>query len=82
MYRARPRLPPGLDRLLKRELETAIDQANLGETDTYIARQYLIAQVPQIDIAGALGVERSTISRRLPRILERVIWAAGRMGLF
>lgn len=81
MYRARVRLPVELVGLLKRDLETAIDQANLGEEDTLIARRYLIDQVPQIDIAVEIGMERSTISRRLPRILERVLWAAEQMGM-
>ena len=81
MYRARVRLPVELEELLKRELETAIDQANLGEEDTLIARRYLIDQVPQIDIATEIGMERSTVSRRLPRILGRVLWAAERMGM-
>lgn len=81
MYRARVRLPVELVGLLKRDLETAIDQANLGEKDTLIARRYLIDQVPQIDIAVEIGMERSTISRRLPRILGRVLWAAERMGM-
>lgn len=81
MYRARVRLPVELGELLKRDLETAIDQANLGEEDTLIARRYLIDQVPQIDIATEIGMERSTVSRRLPRILGRVLWAAERMGM-
>ena len=81
MYRARVRFPVELGELLKRELETAIDQANLGEEDTLIARRYLIDQIPQIDIAVEIGMERSTISRRLPRILDRVLWAAERMGM-
>ena len=81
MYRARVRLPVELVGLLKRDLETAIDQANLGEENTLIARRYLIDQIPQIDIATEIGMERSTISRRLPRILDRVLWAAERMGM-
>ena len=81
MYRARVRLPVELGELLKRDLETAIDQANLGEEDTLIARRYLIDQIPQIDIATEIGMERSTVSRRLPRILGRVLWAAERMGM-
>lgn len=76
MYRARVRLPVELEGLLKRDLEEAIDQANLGELDTLIAQRYLIDQIPQIDIATEIGVERSTISRRLPRIFDRIIWTA------
>lgn len=48
-----------------------IRQANLGIEDTEIARRYLIDQVPQIDIAFEIGLERSTVSKRIPRILER-----------
>lgn len=55
MYRARVRLPVELEGLLKRDLEEAIDQANLGELDTLIAQRYLIDQVPQIDIATEIG---------------------------
>lgn len=80
MYRARVRLPAELEDLLKRELEEAIDQANLGDTDTLIASRYLIDQVPQIDIAAEIGVERSTISRRLPPIMDRIVWTVKRLN--
>lgn len=80
MYRARVQLPTELEDLLKRELEEAIDQANLGDTDTLIASRYLIDQVPQIDIAVEIGVERSTISRRLPQIMDRLVWTVKRLN--
>lgn len=80
MYRARVRLPVELEGLLKRELEESIDQANLGDMDTMIAQRYLIDQIPQIDIATEIGVERSTISRRLPRILDRVVWTVQKLN--
>ena len=44
-------MPRPLELLLRRELEEAIEQANLGEFDTFVAKKYLIEQVPQIDIA-------------------------------
>lgn len=81
MYRARVRLPVELQYLLRNELESAIEQANLGDIDTDIAQQYLIQKIPQVDIACSLGIERSTISRRLPAILQRIAWAAGKMGM-
>lgn len=71
MQKARVRLPGGLDCLLRSEMEEVIRQANLGIEDTEIARRYLIDQVPQIDIAFEIGLERSTVSKRIPRILER-----------
>lgn len=65
-------LPESLDALLKFEMEEAIDQANLGRDDTFIAKRYLIDQWPQIDIAAELGWGKSTVSRRMPRILRKV----------
>lgn len=57
---------------MRSEMETAIQEANLGNDDTDIAWRYLIDQVPQIDIAAEFGWERSTISHRLKRILRKV----------
>ena len=53
-------------------MEACIEQANLGRDDTFIARRYLIDQWPQIDIAAELGWARSTVSKRIPRILRKV----------
>ncbi len=79
---ARVRLPDGLDSLLRSEMKAAIQEANLGRDDTDIAIRYLIDQIPQIDIAAEFGWERSTISRRLGRIIPRVEYTAHRMDLF
>lgn len=77
---ARVHLPHSLELLLRRELEEAIEQANLGEFDGAVAKKYLIERVPQIDIAIELDCERSTISRHLPRILLRVEQTVQRLG--
>ena len=69
-------LPEFLDTLLKSEMDTAIDQANLGRDDTMIAKRYLIDQWPQIDIAAELGWGRTTVCARIPRILRMVEKAA------
>ena len=55
-----------------------IEQAALGEEDTFIATRYLLDGIPQIEIAEELGdkfeksYNRSTISRRLPRIIHKI----------
>lgn len=55
-----------------------IEQAALGEEDTFIAIRYLLDGIPQIEIAEELGdkfeksYNRSTISRRLPRIIHKI----------
>ena len=79
---ARVKLPPPLDKLLRSQMETAIREANLGNDDTDIAKRYLIDQIPQIEIAAEFGWERSTISRRISRILLKVENAADKLKYF
>lgn len=79
MSAARVRLPETLENLLRSEMANAIEQANLGNDDTAIAKRYLIDQVPQMDIAIEFGYERSTISRRMPRIITKVEYTARKM---
>lgn len=79
MTAARIKLPHSLELLLRVEMEQAIEQANLGQFDTFVAKKYLIEQVPQIDIAEELGYGRTTITERIPRILEKVERTAKRL---
>lgn len=79
MTAARVRLPDSIELLLRIELEQAIEQANLGTFDTFVAKKYLIEQVPQIDIAEELGYDRTVITRRVKHILPRVEYAAKRL---
>ena len=80
-YNARVRLPGSLGQLLRSEMEIAISEANLGNSDSLIAKRYFLERVPQMDIAAELDIERSTISRRLPFIIERVEKTAQRLKL-
>lgn len=63
-----------------------IEQAALGEEDTFIATRYLLDGIPQIEIAEELGDQfkksynRSTISRRMPKIIRKIERAAIKMG--
>ena len=79
-YNARVRLPGSLGQLLRSEMEEAISEANLGNSDSLIAKRYLLERIPQIDIAIELDLERSTISRRLPSIIDRVEKTAQRLS--
>lgn len=80
-YHARVRLPEQLGSLLRSEMEKAIEEANLGNSDNLIARRYLIEQIPQVDIAAELGCSRSTICARVPHILQRVEETAKKLNL-
>lgn len=81
MAAARVRLPEDLEDLLLDEMETCIEQSNLGQMDTIIARRYLINQLPQIEIAAELGWTRSTVSLHIPRIIRKVSLTANRLGI-
>lgn len=79
MTASRIKLPRSLELLLRVEMEEAIEQANLGTFDTFVAKKYLIEQVPQIDIAEEIGYDRSVVTRRVKNILPRVEYAAMRL---
>lgn len=78
---ARVKMPKELSELLRSDLERAIYEAALHADDALIAKRYLVEKVAQIDVAAELGWERSTVSRRLPGIVERVAWAANRLKI-
>ena len=78
---ARVKMPRELSELLRSDLERAIYEAALNADDALIAKRYLVEKVAQIDVAAELGWERSTVSRRLPGIVERVAWAANRLKI-
>ena len=70
---SRARIRDDLTEGMKRSCaEERIREANLGEEDERIARMYLIGKVPQADIAEEIGYERSTISRRMKRIIRKM----------
>ena len=76
---ARIKMPATLELLLRYELEQAIEQANLGNFDTAVAKKYLIERLPQIDIAEEIGYDRTVVTRHVKHILPRVEWAAHRL---
>ncbi len=78
---ARVKLAPPLESLLRSDMERAIEEANLGDFCTQIARLCLIRRWAQADIAAQLDCDRSTISKHMPGILERVAAAAQKLGM-
>ena len=69
------------ENLLRSDWERVIDQAALGLEDTKIARMYLLDAIPQIDIAAELHLDRSTISKRMPKIVAKIEKAARKMNI-
>lgn len=52
----------------------------MPDVDADIAQLYLCDRMAQSDIAATLGIARSTISRHLPDIEQRVEYAARKLG--
>ena len=77
----RVKLPERLSGLLLADMKAAIKEANLGEHDKRIAQRRLISQWPHAAIAAELGCDRSTVTKRMGRILEKVEQAAGKLGM-
>lgn len=69
---ARPINPLCFDHLSFPERCELVERAALGKTDREIARMYYLDEWTQMDIAAELCMERSAVSRRLPRI-RRII---------
>ena len=61
--------------------EAVIAQANLGKENTRIAKMYYLDAVPQVEIGEAIGLTRTTVSRRLSGILDQLEHTAHRMNL-
>lgn len=81
MPKARLKLPQELESLLASDWERVLEEATLGTEDTMIARLYILKQMPQIDIAVELNMDRSTVSRRVDRIITRACRVAKKLGI-
>lgn len=65
MTQARLKLPPDMAMLPRDKWEELIYSSNLGREGSRIADLYFIQQIPQIDIAEEIGLDRKTVSRRI-----------------
>ena len=74
--RARVKLPPELDGMGTTQLRLAIEEANLGLADTYIAKRYLLDQVAQIEIAEEIGLGRSAVTKKMGKITPKIVNSA------
>ena len=81
MSRARAYIPENMSRLLYDDWKSVIAQANLGKENTRIAKMYYLDAVPQVEIGEAIGLTRTTVSRRLSGILDQLERTARRMNL-
>ena len=71
-------LPKGLEHLTRRDWEHVADEGICDLIDRQIIRLYIVGRLPQMDAAAEIGVDRKTISRRLPHIITIARRIAGR----
>lgn len=71
MAKARPR-ENVLDCFTRSEAEKIIYEANLGKENTKIAQLYYIEQMPQIEIAEELLMDRKTVGERIRIISAKI----------
>ena len=81
MASARVNLPPGLSQLLRDDMERVIVQANLGLENTQIAKMYLLDGITHMDIAVEMGYDRSTVTKRMHKIVCRSEQTAHILGI-
>lgn len=84
MARARVRLTgerKSLDSLLRSDWENVIREANLGIQNTKIAEMYLLDGIPHVEIGAEVGLERSTVTKRMPGILAKIERTARKMNI-
>ena len=81
MARGRVHLPDGLKNLLASDWERVLGQAMLGREDRKIGRMYILERMPQIDIAEEMNMDRSTISRRMEKIITEARRTAEKLDM-
>lgn len=81
MARARVRVPESLEDFGRSDWEAVIQEAALSLEDTRIAELYLLDAVAQADIGAELKMDRSTVSRRLIRIIDKIERSAAKLNL-
>lgn len=81
MARSRVNLPGELKGLLAGDWERVVNEAMLGAEDREIVRLYIVERLPQVDVAEALHMDRSTISRRMGEIFREAQRTAKRLNL-
>lgn len=81
MAKARVRVTGAAQLFTRSEWEHVIAEAALGIEDTKIATMYLLDAIPQIDIGIEVGLERSTVSKRLAKILPKIERTARKLNI-
>ena len=81
MQDGRYRLPSDLSGLLRSEWDRIIEEANFDEIDEGIVRDCLMDKYSQAYAASGVDRTRCTVSRRLPKIIQRARAVAAKLHM-
>lgn len=81
MQDGRYKLPSDLSGLLRSEWEKIIEEANYDEVDEGIVRDCIMDRCSQAYAASGIDRTRCTVSRRLPKIIQRARAVAAKLHM-
>ena len=81
MQEGRYKIPSDLSGLLRSEWDRIIEEANFDEIDEGIVRDCLMDKYSQAYAASGVDRTRCTVSRRLPKIIQRARAVAAKLNM-
>lgn len=81
MQEGRYRIPSDLSGLLRSEWDRIIEEANFDEIDEGIVRDCILDRYSQAYAASGIDRTRCTVSRRLPKIIQRAREVAAKLNM-
>ena len=81
MQDGRYKMPSDLSGLLRSEWDRIIEEANFDEIDEGIVRDCLMDKYSQAYAASGVDRTRCTVSRRLPKIIQRARAVAAKLNM-
>jgi hypothetical protein len=81
MQEGRYKLPSDLSGLLRSEWDRIIEEANFDEIDEGIVQDCILDRYSQAYAASGVDRTRCTVSRRLPKIIQRAREVAAKLHM-
>ena len=81
MQEGRYRLPSDLSGLLRSEWDRIIEEAGFNEVDEGIVRDCILDKYTQAYAASGVDRTRCTVSRRMPKIIQRAREVATKLNM-
>jgi hypothetical protein len=81
MQEGRYKIPSDLSGLIRSEWDRIIEEANFDEIDEGIVRDCLMDKYSQAYAASGVDRTRCTVSRRLPKIIQRARAVAAKLHM-